>query len=320
MPACPACQRPVALLRATCFYCGGALPTEETVTALQVHEAARDPGPPEPTDSGRTLVVIWLQDQDAGALARVLDLDLYDARQRVTRGGAQLWRNVLRAEAQAEVQRLRAAGIEALPIDERDVRQAGSPIVVAGGARDASRLQLRAGPQTRQLEQGDLLLVVQGPIAREVQADPDARTSSKRPQRAPALESGYRFHLHLRGAGERPLELDPAAFEFEQAADGRAPYLTLRRWIETLAPSVPVDDGFRLVAPALAPADPDSLPSRWAGMLAAHEGEGRRRDRAWLDNLAQFRFHSAWRAIVERRRAAAGSADAAALSALEPLH
>lgn len=287
---------------------------------MRAQEVALDPKPAEPTDSGRTLVVMWLQGQDAGALARTLAIDLYDARQRVARGGAQLWRNVSRAEAPAELQRLRAAGLEALAIDERDVRQAGAPIVVAGGARDGVHLRLRAGAHTRELGQADLLLVVQGPIAREVQAESDARKSAKRLQRAPASEGGYRFHLHLRAAGERPLELDPAEFEFEQAADGQAPYLTLRRWIEAVVPSVPVDDGFRLVAPALAPAATDSSNSRWAGMLALRAGDRQPRDRAWLDNLAQFRFHSAWRAIVERQRVDAHSAGRAAHSSSAPRH
>ena len=61
---------------------------------------------------------------------------------------------------------------------------------------------------------------------------------------------------------------------------------------------MPVDDGFRRISPALAPAAPA------AGAAARLEDALRTsaaRPPAILDNLAQFRFYSAWRGAVERR-------------------
>jgi hypothetical protein len=67
-------------------------------------------------------------------------------------------------------------------------------------------------------------------------------------------------------------------------------------WMAALGTTVPVDDGFRRLAPALAPAAPD------AGAAARLQDALRGADRtaAILDNLAQFRFYSAWRGAVER--------------------
>ena len=64
-----------------------------------------------------------------------------------------------------------------------------------------------------------------------------------------------------------------------------------------------MDDGFKWVPPALAPSVPEAT-----GILASAEALARtaRRRReeapALLDNVKQFRFYSAWRACVERRR------------------
>jgi hypothetical protein len=58
-----------------------------------------------------------------------------------------------------------------------------------------------------------------------------------------------------------------------------------------------VDDAFRRLPPALAPAPP-------AGGRLARAGEtpreGAPKEGGVLDNLAQFRFYSAWRGAAER--------------------
>jgi hypothetical protein len=71
--------------------------------------------------------------------------------------------------------------------------------------------------------------------------------------------------------------------------------------LELLAGSL-ADDGFRRLPPALAPTteEPD------AGLAGAARPRPRRGRDALapviLDNLAQFRFYSAWRGAIERRR------------------
>ena len=67
MPACPSCQRPIATTRASCLYCGAALPREPRAAAPTTVEpaAVRDPS--------RALVLIPLAGCDAELLAAALD-------------------------------------------------------------------------------------------------------------------------------------------------------------------------------------------------------------------------------------------------------
>jgi hypothetical protein len=65
------------------------------------------------------------------------------------------------------------------------------------------------------------------------------------------------------------------------------------------------DDGFRRLPPAYGVAEPEPR-----GRLAAASALGRRSrgdhpesETVVLDNARQFRFYSAWRAALERRRA-----------------
>jgi hypothetical protein len=74
----------------------------------------------------------------------------------------------------------------------------------------------------------------------------------------------------------------------------------MAEWMARLFPDVPADDGFRLVPPALAPSA-DEAASAVRAMAGTARGPGA--GRAILDNLAQFRFHSGWRAALARRRA-----------------
>ena len=116
--------------------------------------------------------------------------------------------------------------------------------------------------------------------------------------RIATLEPGHRFHLHRRD-DPRPLELDPAAFDFGLASLAESSLLLLSSWIEKAAAGVPVDDRFRREAPALAPAAPEG-----GGIAVALGGAAPRRkdeESQVLDNLEQFRFYSAWRACALRR-------------------
>jgi hypothetical protein len=139
----------------------------------------------------------------------------------------------------------------------------------------------------------ELLLVVRGPIAREYPPSTEVRRL-----RLAGLDPGYRFHLHRRGEA-RPLELDPAGFEFGERAPGDSSMLRMNGWMAGLAAATPHDDTFRFVTPALAPAEADAGLAA-AGALRRPAG---RETTPVLDNLAQFRAYSAWRAAVEARRA-----------------
>jgi hypothetical protein len=119
--------------------------------------------------------------------------------------------------------------------------------------------------------------------------------------RTAGLDPGFRFHLHLRD-GPRPLELDPGEFEFgAQPPLSGSSLLELGRWFEALAPGLAVDDDFRKHPPALAPAAA-SVEVLAAAALTSRSSR-KQKEAVVLDNLAQFRFYSGWRAAVARRTA-----------------
>jgi hypothetical protein len=280
-------------------YCGAAVP------AAAVEEAARQAaevaatatlgagaaaeGPP------RALVVLDLEGADPPALAAGLGVSGFEASQRVRRGGWQLQRIALADEAARESERLARGGLRVLVLPESEVRAAARPLTVAGGSWGGDGLTLRteAGPLQPRAE--GLVLLVRGPITREY-----LEPARRRKVRTATLDHGYRFHLHRRD-DPRPLELDPAAFDFGLPSLTESSLLLLSSWIEKAAAGVPVDDRFRREAPALQPAAPET-----AGIAAALGGAGaaRKEDEAQvLDNLEQFRFYSAWRACAQRRAA-----------------
>ena len=298
MPAsCPSCGRPVALARPQCVYCGAALPAAAVEDAArQAAEVAATPslavgaipeGPP------RSLLVLDLEGADAQALAVGLALSSFEASQRVRRGGWQLHRIVPSSEAARESDRLAGAGLRVIALPEAEVRAAARPVPVAGGSWAGDGLVLRTAAGALQPRADGLLLVVRGPITREYLAPARARRV-----RTATLDHGYRFHLH-RHDDPRPLELDPAAFDFGMPSLTESSLLLLSSWIEKAAAGVPVDDRFRREVAVLQPETPPT-----AGIAVALGGAGERRkeDEAQvLDNLEQFRFYSAWRACALRR-------------------
>jgi hypothetical protein len=291
----------VALARASCLYCGAPLAAEDVAAALsaaaqavaQAAPAAK--GPPD----GRGLVILDLADANPDTLSATLGLPRYEAGLLARRGGLHLHRVLEAAAAQAEAERLSGRGVAALfvPAEEARVR----PLRAVSGRRLPAGLSLRTEEGPVELDLESLLLVVTGPIVREHQTRYERR-------RGPStrLDEGRRVHLH-RTAEARPVEIDPDNLEtgFSAAASAR---LEVDAWIAALEARLPHDDGFRRLPPALAPAEPEP-----AGPLAAAAAL-RARDRAragsrtggdepvLLDNVAQFRFYSGWRAAVERRR------------------
>jgi hypothetical protein len=306
--ACPQCARPVAAAQPRCVYCGGELPAEAVQAAAAARAAleaewAREgatstPAPatvgtPDTPAPPRVLLVLEIASADEGALARALSLSPFEAGQRRRRGGPDLHRILPAPQATEEAARLRAHGLEVLEIAEDEVRRA-EPVTITRGSAETGALALDGDEGPLRLAEADLFLIVRGVITREYQSAPEARLQ----RRLATLDPGYRVHLHRRGDA-RPVELDPAALDFGPGGAPSGAQLQVTSWIDRLFPGVPRDDSFRVVIPALAPAAP--VAGGNAAAAAALAGPGRQR-RAVLDNLAQFRFHSAWRAAARRLR------------------
>lgn len=298
---CPHCARPVAAAQPRCVYCGGELPAEAVEAAAAARAAleaewAREatsniaglPAAPD-TTAPRVLLVLETARTDEAVLARALALSPFEASQRRRRGGPDLHRILPPAPAAEEAARLRAEGLDVLEIAEDDVRRA-EPVLAARGAAEQDALVLDGDGGPLRLAEADLLVIVRGVITREYQTTPEARHR----RRLATLDPGYRVHLHRR-QDPRPVELDPAGFDFGPGGAPSGAQLQIASWIDRLFPGVPRDDSFRVVIPALAPAAPSP-----AGATAALARDGRAA-RVILDNLAQFRFHSAWRGAARRR-------------------
>lgn len=298
MAECPACRRPVAMVRATCVYCGAALPAAAVEEAAKSAEATMSPpAPAGPSEAPRVVLVVDLDSGTEEAVAAALSISRFEAGQRRKRGGLQLFRIGEEGEAQEAASALRAHGLSVVAVPEREVRT--PPLLATAGAQqaDALHLKLKDGPLV--LRAQDLMLLVRGPIAREYQSSLQIRRFQ-----SASLEGGYLIHLHRRG-DLRPVELDAGNFEFGFTLTGSS-LLELLGWLEAVAPGVPVDDSFRRITPVLGPAAPPTagVMAATAGLHRAPRGSGFAKDEApaLLDNVAQFRFYSGWRAAVERRR------------------
>jgi hypothetical protein len=298
MPECPACRRPVAMVRATCVYCGAALPATAVEEAAKSAEAVATAAPPAGAlPAPRFVLVIDLDSGTEEEVAAALGISRFEAGQRQRRGGLQLFRIGEEREVQEAAGTLRERGLFVVAVPEQEVRT--PPLLATGGAQQGHALHLKLEDGPLVLRDEDLMLLVRGPIAREYQPSLQIR----RFQTA-SLEGGYRIHLH-RHRDLRPVELDPQNFEVGFTVTGSS-LLELLGWLETVAPGVPVDDSFRRITPVLGQAAPPT-----SGVMAATAGLHRapRSGRfskdeplAVLDNVAQFRFYSGWRAAVERRR------------------
>jgi hypothetical protein len=303
-PTCPRCARPVAAAQARCVYCGAELPEDAVAAAAAsraalesewaASSAAASPAAPAiPGGPARVLLVLETSGTDPAMLARALGGSAFEAAQRVRRGGPDLHRILPEPQARTEAARLRAAGVSVLEIAEDEVRGT-KPLTALRGGPEPPALALETDEGTLRLASGDVILIVRGSIAREYPVSAEVRRV-----RLSSLEPGYRVHLHRREPS-RPVEIDPADFEFAAGPAVGGAQLQIASWLDHLLPGVPRDDSFRLVIPALAPAAP---PAGGPAATAAALGRPGRERRAVLDNVAQFRFHSAWRAAAFRLRA-----------------
>jgi hypothetical protein len=278
----------VALARPRCLYCGA--PFDQALVDEVGRSAAAALAAPPAAGPARTLVVIDLEAATPAALSDGLGLGAFEARQRKKRGGYALEMILEHAEAEAESQRLAAAGLLVVLVPEAEAK---TPCWLAGAGSWDGVLHLQ-GDGRREIAAGGLLLVVKGPIAREYQVP-----EKKRRVETARLEPGYRFHLHLRDQPV-PVEIDP----FDLSFPGGPPLsgssqIEVQTWLDALRAGAPEDDAFRHVTPALGLRKDDGMRALPGMPPGARAGA----PLAVLDNLAQFRFYSAWRAAVERRAA-----------------
>jgi len=284
----------VAVARDQCLYCGEALPSH-LVPDPPIPAAS---GSGEPEASARTLVILDLDTAEPARLASALGLAPYEAELLARRGGFHLHRILAPPLAEAEAQRLRGVGLSVEAVAEAETRP--SPLRALGGKRGRGKLTLRTEEDPVTLRREDLLIVVRGPIARQYQP-----VYRRRRVDTTSLEEGYRVHLHRR-ADRRPVEIDAANFEFGFAVTDST-RLELEEWIEEIAADVAEDDAFRRLPPAFGVAEPEPRGPLGAASALGRgrrgEGPGAEGESAMLDNVGQFRFYSAWRAALERRRA-----------------
>jgi hypothetical protein len=287
MASCPRCQRPVAVARAQCLYCGAAL--DPQVIAAVVAKAATPP--PAPLED-RTLVLFDSTGLDAETLARQAGISVLDAAPRANRGW-QLHRIVSPAEAAEHVARLREAGLRAQSVPAAEARPSLQPDLAEGGRATAGGLEVRTSAGVVVVPPEAVLVVVAGSIHRERQSEELRRGRLTR-----TLEPGFRFHVH-RVHAPSPIEIDPEAFAFDEPR--RPPtssWLEIQGWVDRLVGTGVIDDTFRFVPPALgvaAPAEGDL--TRALVVRPRRRGDA---GPATLDNLAQFRFYSGWRAAALR--------------------
>ena len=238
------------------------------------------------------LVVVALDGVDPARMPAAFGISPYEARQWARRGGYHLQRVAAAADAAAYRERLAAEGIAAFTFDEATVRAAAEPEPALGGRFDGQALGVRTPGGSIAVTAADLLLVVKGPITRE-----HLPRESLRWARTATLDPGFRFHLHRRDQ-PRPVEIDPATFDLGAHRARESSLLEIAGWITALAAAMPVDDGFRRITPALSPAAPATGP---AARLEDALRSGAARPPTVLDNVAQFRFYSAWRGATERK-------------------
>jgi hypothetical protein len=267
---------------------GGAVPRPATRPPREAVTAP--PALPASALPERALVIVSLEGAPAALLSTALGLSAYEGAQWARRGGYHLHRAAAPKDAEAERARLSALGLQVFSLDEAAVRTAAEPEAVTGGQLEAGAARLHTAAGVVEVGAEGLLLIVKGPVTRELPPLDSLRWS-----RTASLEPAFRFHLHRREPS-RPLEIDPSAFDFGAHRAGDSSLLEIARWVAALSTAVPVDDGFRRLSPALAPATPP------AGAAARLEDALRSGPRAAaiLDNAAQFRFYSAWRGAVER--------------------
>lgn len=307
---CPACTRPVAMARPTCVYCGAVLP-EETLeeasfaaqrvlrskTLLDLENAARGAEPARPP---RRYLVIDTTSVSAEALALGCSISEWETRQWRAASRYRLLRISDGSQDGPLESQLRESGVTPLAIPEDVVARARRPMTVETldlSATPVLRAHLVEEPDEavvpKDVREEDIVLMVSGSIKREKVREAVA----SRLRADGRLDDGYLVHLHLKGEA-RPWEIDPGRTGYQGAGPTSA-YMRTLELVRRLAASISHDEGFKNVVPALSPGvDP------LTDLSAMRDSRPRSKESKTviLDNVAQFREYSAWRAAVERTR------------------
>jgi len=307
---CPACARPVAMARPTCVYCGVALPKDtieeaslaaqrvlNSKTLFDLENAAKGADAVRPA---RRYLVIDTTSASAEALALGCSISEWETRQWQVASRYRLLRISDGSQDGPLESQLRERGVAPLVIPEDVVARARRPMTVETLDLSASpvlRAHLVEEPDAavvpRDLREHDIVLMVSAIIKREKVREPVA--SRLRADRR--LDDGYLVHLHLKGE-PRPWEIDPGRTGYQGPGPTSA-YMRTLELVRRLAATISHDEGFKNIVPALSPGV-DPL-TDLAG-LRGSRSKGKEPKTVILDNVAQFREYSAWRAAVEKAR------------------
>ena len=167
-------------------------------------------------------------------------------------GGCQLHRVAAAGRGREEAGRLRRRGL-AVPCSSRRrrPRRAARPAARCAAAAAEAAWSCAPARARCRVTPGALFLVVARPDHARVPDEPGRSSACARPR----WRAGHRIHLH-RPDDPRPLELDPLAFDFgarRAAVALVAAHAPAAGWSRRRR-GTPVDDGFRRLTPALAPA------------------------------------------------------------------
>lgn len=298
------------MARGSCMYCGAPLPREVLEAAagaaervLQSKSLAGLQAAAKGQDAGmvsRRYVVIDTSMASPEIVASACSVSIWEARQWQAASRYRLVKISQEAGEDRLESNLRGMGLDALVVSGEMVARARNPIPIE--SIDVSvqpticglRENPEALPSRQELNEGAITLIVSGPIKRERQ-----KPQTSKVHLDSRLEDAWLVHLHLRDE-TRPWELDPSRTGFEGAALASAHMQTLEL-VRRLSTSVPMDEAFRNVVPALSPGvDPlDDLPGV---KNTSGNPQDKRQKAVMLDNVAQFREYSAWRGAVERLR------------------
>lgn len=246
---------------------------------------------------------------DARAVATVLGRRSEEMEALGRRRQYLLYRILPVAEARAEAARLAALGVSAIALSESAVRAASEPLIAIGGDPASGVFALDPRGEPLRVVAENVLLVVWGPIRREPLSEEARSMRELRRASAPRVAESELCHVHTK-LSPRPIEVDANAFAFSQTQGViESTLLRLRAAIACLAAAVEINHGFRWETPALGMSSPIERRSLADALSTSRSGAGERKPATFLDNVAQFRFYSAWRGTLARQRAGLAHTD-----------
>jgi hypothetical protein len=304
---CPACARPIAMVRATCVYCGAALPEdglEEAARAARKVLQSKNLAGLEAVTQGfgreqppRRYVVIDTTSAPVERIAEACSVSVWEARQWQAASRYRLLKISAEPADGPLESGLVQSGLDPIVVPEATVARSRNPILLesidplADPPQCTVRDDAEASPSRRDLREGDLTLIVSAPIKRERVKDP----APSRPRAETRTEDAWLVHLHLRGEA-RPWEIDPLRTAYEGAGLSSA-YMRTLELVRRLSALAPHDEAFRNIVPALSPGL-DPLRDL-DGLAPAAKRKDKEPRVVVLDNVAQFREYSAWRGALQ---------------------